>query len=216
MTGCLALPFRLLAMALLVGLLYFGWTERDRIAPLWHQLVDHRAGPGAGATGRAGSAALAHAQGKIDSLNGWRADSVVLTPSEMASLVGAGLDARVRGELDSLSVTLGDHRLSVAGRIRTAGLPRVVLGPLAGALDEREPVRAAGTVTVVAPGLAAWAVDEFMVRDFPFPREMVPRIVGLVTGKRDGGVVTIAIPAGIGGVRVHPDGVTLYPSDSQP
>jgi len=216
MSGCLGLPFRLLGLLVLVGLGYLGWKERDRIASYWHQVVGRGAAAADGSTGRAGADALARAQAKIDSLNGWRADSVVLTASEMASLVGAGLDGRVRNELDSLAVTLGSGRIAVAGRIRTAGLPREVLGPLSGALDEREPVRAAGTVSVMGAGMAAWTVDEFMVRDFPFPSEMVPRIVGVVTGKREGGVVSIAIPAGIGGVRVHPDGVTLYPSVAQP
>jgi hypothetical protein len=216
MLGCLALPFRALGIVLLVGLLYFGWTERDRLAPIWHRVTGHPAGAGAGATGRAGSDALARARGKIDSLNGWRADSVVLSAAEMASLVGAGLDGRVRNELDSLAVTLGIGRIAVAGRIRTAGLPREVLGPLSGALEEREPVRAAGTVAVTGPGQASWTVDEFRVGDFPFPSEMVPRIVGVVTGKREGGVISIVIPAGIGRVRVHPDGVTLYPSVVQP
>ena len=216
MWGCLTLPFRLLALLVLIALLYVGWTERDRIAAAWHQVGGAPVGAVVGATGHAGSEALVRAQEKIDSLNGWRADSVVLTASEMASLVGAGLDGRVRGELDSLSVTLGEDRLVVAGRIRTAGLPREVLGPLAGALDEREPVRAAGPVIVTGPQLAAWTVEEFAVRDFDFPREMVPRIIGIVTGRKQGGVVAIGIPAGIGGVRVHPDGVTLYPSPSRP
>ena len=216
MSGCLGLPFRLLALLMLLGLGYLGWRERDRIASYWHQVVDHGPVAADGSTGRAGADALARARSKIDSLNGWRADSVVLTAPEMASLVGAGLDGRVRNELDSLSVTLGNGRIAVSGRIRTAGLPREVLGPLSGALDEREPVRAAGTVTVTGPREAAWTVDEFMVRDFPFPSEMVPRIVGVVTGRREGGVVSIAIPEGIGGVRVHPDGVTLYPSVAQP
>jgi len=160
--------------------------------------------------------ALERATDKIDSLNGWRADSVQLTAAEMASLVGAGLDPRVRAELDSLEVTLGEGRIAVAGRIRTAGLPRDVLGPLAGAFNEREPIRGAGPVEVTGPGQAEWRLDAFQVRDFEFPREMVPRIVGLVAGDSRDSVLSIAIPAGIGRVRVHPDGVTLYPSSPQP
>ena len=104
----------------------------------------------------------------------------------MASLIGAGLDSRVRNELDSLEVTLGADRISVAGRIRTAGLPQEVLGPLAGAFDEREPIRAAGPVRVTAPRRASWQVDAFQVREFEFPREVVPRIVGLVAGDKTG------------------------------
>jgi hypothetical protein len=216
MLGCLTLPVRLAGLLLLAAALYVGWKERDRIAPLWRRLTERPAAEGVGTTGRPGEASLRSAQGKIDSLNGWRADSVVLTAAELASLVGAGLEGRVRGELDSLSVTLADGRISVAGRIRTAGLPREVLGPLAGAFDEREPVRGAGALSVAGPGQALWRVDAFQVRDFEFPHEMVPRIVGLVAGDGAGGALRITIPPGIGGLRVHPDGVTLYPSSPQP
>ena len=216
MFGCLTLPFRLAGLLVLAAALYFGWRERDRIAPLWRRLTERPAAEAAGTTGRPGDASLRSAEGKIDSLNGWRADSVVLTAAELASLLGAGLERRLRGELDSLSVTLGEGRITVAGRIRTAGLPREVLGPLAGAFDEREPVRAAGALTVAGAGRALWQVDAFQVRDFDFPREMVPRIVELVAGDGAGGALPIAIPAGIGGVRVHPGSVTLYPSVPQP
>ncbi len=216
MLGCLSLPFRLLGLLIVAGAVYLGWTNRDRIAPYWHRLTDRPAASAVGETGYPGEAALAAATDKIDSLNGWRADSVTLTAAEMASLVGAGLDRRLRGELDSLAVTLGDGRIAVAGKIRTAGLPREVLGPLAGAFEEREPIRGAGPVRVSGPGRAEWQVDAFQVRDFEFPREMVPRIVGLVAGSKRDSVLSIAIPVGIGGVRVHPDGVTLYPSSRQP
>jgi len=214
--GCLSLPFRLLGLLFVAGVVYLAWTERDRIALYWDRLTDRPAATASGTTGRPGEAALRLATEKIDSLNGWRADSVILTASEMASLVGAGLDQRVRSELDSLAVTLGEGRIAVAGNIRTAGLPREVLGPLAGAFEDREPIRGAGGVRVTAPGTAEWRLDAFQVRDFEFPREMVPRIVGLISGDRRDSVLRIAIPAGIGGVRVHPDRVTLYPSSGPP
>ncbi|HQR16973.1 MAG TPA: hypothetical protein PK948_01310 [Gemmatimonadales bacterium] len=216
MRGCLALPGRLLSLLLLAAIVYFGWTERARIAGYWHRLTDRPSAGAVGAIGRPGEESLLSATNKIDSLNGWRADSVVLTAAEMASLIGAGLDSRVRSELDSLEVTLGIDRISVSGRIRTEGLPREVLGPLAGAFDQREPIRAAGPVRILAPGRATWQVDAFQVRDFEFPREMVPRIVGLVAGDQRDSVLTIEVPEGIGGVRVHPGGVTLYPSGRQP
>lgn len=216
MLGCVTLPFRLLGFLLFAGLVYLGWTERERIAPYWHRLTDRPAAAATGDAGRPGVDALRRANDRIDSLNGWRADSVRLTAAEMASLVGAGLDARLRGELDSLSVTLGTGRIAVAGRIRTGGLPRELLGPLTGALAEREAVQAAGVLVVAAPGRAEWRIDAFRVRDFDFPREMVPKIVGVVGGAGRDSVLTVVIPPGIGRIRVQPDGVTLYPSGSPP
>jgi hypothetical protein len=216
MRGCLALPGRLLMLLLLGAVLYFGWMERDRITAYWRRLTDRPSANAFGATGRPSEASLQGATSKIDSLNGWRADSVVLTAAEMASLVGAGLDQRVRGELDSLAVTLGEGRIAVAGRIRTAGLPREVLGPLAGAFEEWEPIKGAGPVEVTGEGRAEWRIDAFQVRDFEFPREVVPRIVGLVAGDKRDSVLGVSIPPGVGGVRVYPGGVTLYPSSRQP
>jgi len=216
MLGCLSLPFRLLGLLIVAAVLYLGWTERARIAPYWHRLTDRPPATATGTAGRPGESAMQRATNKIDSLNGWGADSVTLTAAEMASLVGAGLDQQVRRELDSLEVTLGEGRIAVSGKIRTAGLPRDVLGPLAGALNDREPVSGAGPVQVTGPGRAEWRLDAFQVRDFDFPREMVPRIVGLLAGDKRDSVLSIAIPAGIGRVRVHPNGVTLYPSSRQP
>lgn len=216
MYGCLSLPFRLLGLLIVAALVYVGWMERARLAPYWHRLTDRPAATAVGTTGRPGVLALRRATDKVDSLNGWGADSVTLSASEMASLVGAGLDQRVRSELDSLAVTLGEGRIAVAGKIRTAGLPRDVLGPLAGAFNDREPIQGAGPVQVTGPGLAEWRLDAFQVRDFEFPREMVPRIVGLLAGDQRDSVLSIVIPVGIGRVRVHPDGVTLYPSSQLP
>lgn len=216
MAGCLALPFRLLGLALLIGAAYLGWMERDRIATHWHRLTDRPAAAAEGSVGRPGVDALRRATDKVDSLNGWRADSVLLTAAEMASLIGAGLDSRLRGQLDSLVVTLGEDRIAVGGKIRTAGLPRDVLGPLAGAFEEREPIQGAGAVRVTGAGEAVWLVDAFQVRDFDFPREVVPRIVGLVAGNPRDTVLAIAIPLGIGAVRVSPERVTLYPSTQSP
>ncbi|TFG46845.1 MAG: hypothetical protein E4H41_00890 [Gemmatimonadales bacterium] len=210
------MPFRLLGLLIVAALVYVGWMERARLAPYWHRLTDRPAATAVGTTGRPGVLALRRATDKVDSLNGWGADSVTLSASEMASLVGAGLDQRVRSELDSLAVTLGEGRIAVAGKIRTAGLPRDVLGPLAGAFNDREPIQGAGPVQVTGPGLAAWRLDAFQVRDFEFPREMVPRIVGLLAGDQRDSVLSIVIPVGIGRVRVHPDGVTLYPSSQLP
>jgi hypothetical protein len=134
----------------------------------------------------------------------------------MASLIGAGLPALVRRDIDSLQVELLEGAIRVRGRIRTEGLPREVLGPFAGALRPWEPVAFTGRVGIASPGRAEWTVTEFQVRDFQFPREMVPRMMDFLSRQETRGRLAVIVPQGIGNVRVHPGGVALYPSRTEP
>ncbi|MGH7656926.1 MAG: hypothetical protein ACREL6_01740, partial [Gemmatimonadales bacterium] len=122
MMGCLTWPFKALAFLILVAALVAAWFYRDRLIPIVRDLV--RPGEAAEATGRPGTAALLDARDKVDSLNGWDADSVILTAAEAASLLGDGLDPAVRRELDSMEVELGDGRISVSAVLNTARIPR--------------------------------------------------------------------------------------------
>jgi hypothetical protein len=146
----------------------------------------------------------------VDSLNGWRADSVVLTASEFASLVGSGMDRELRSQLDSLQVELLDGEIQVSARLRTERLPREALGPFGGALRPTEPVRAAGPVRVTRPGAGEWSVRSFRIGDFAVPDEMVPGLVGFALGDPKRKTVPVKVPAGIRAIRVRPGGATLY------
>jgi hypothetical protein len=209
--GCLSLPFKLLGGVALILALAIGWLYRDRLGTEFHRLLDLPGGGDApAATGRPGSRALVSAQSKIDSLNGWGADSVVLTPSEVASLIGAGLNPSLRRQLDSLQVELLDGSVAVNAKLATARLPRELTGPLTVALREREPVQAAGPIQVVGPGKAEWAVQSFRIRDFPIPRDAVPKLVAKAFGDSTRRTVPVRIPPGIREIRIRPSGATLF------
>jgi hypothetical protein len=209
--GCLAAPFKLLGLFGLLAALAIGWLYRDRLAAEFHRLVD-RAGTREEPTGagRPGLRALSSAQSKIDSLNAWGADSVVLSASEVASLIGAGLTPGLRRQLDSLQVELGEGEVSVGAMLATARLPRELVGPLAVALRSREPVKAAGPLTVVAPRKAEWTVRSFSIRDIPIPRDAVPKLVAKAFGDSTRKAVPVRIPDGVRQIRVRPSGATLY------
>jgi hypothetical protein len=160
--------------------------------------------------GRPGVSALGSARAKVDSLNGWRADSVVLTPSEFASLVGSGMDRQLRGQLDSLQVELLEGEIRVSARLRTAALSPELIGPLAGALGPTEPVDAAGPLRVTRPGVGEWRVRSFRIGDFPIPDEMVPRLVGQALGDPRRTAVPVKVPQGVRAIRIRPGGATLY------
>jgi hypothetical protein len=208
--GCLSAPFKLLGGLGLIVLLIVGWLYRDRLADELRKVL----GPGlrSGETvisGRPGTRALLSARSKIDSLNGWRADSVILSASEVASMIGVGLDPSVRSQLDSLEVQLLDGSIGVSALLATARLPRELIGPLAVALRPKERIEAAGPLQVVAPRQAEWAVRSFRIRDFPIPRDAVPKLVSRALGDSTRRTVPIRIPAGIREIRIRPSGATL-------
>ena len=208
--GCLTAPFKLLGCLGLLIALGLAWLYRDRVEHEVRRVIERVQGVVPSSSGRPGVSALESAKAKVDSLNGWRADSVVLTPSEFASLVGSGMDRHLRGQLDSLQVELLDGEIRVSARLRTAGLSPELMGPLAGALGPTEPVDASGPVRVTRPGAGEWRVRTFRIGDFPVPEEMVPRLVGQALGDRRRTAVPVKVPEGVRAIRVRPGGATLY------
>jgi hypothetical protein len=207
--GCLSLPFKLLGGLAVVIALAVGWLYRDRLSSELGRLVNRSSGETPMSTGRPGATALSSANSKVDSLNGWRADSIVLTASEVASLIGSGLNPALRRQLDSLQVELQEGEVAVKAKLATARLPRELTGPLALALREREPVQAGGPIRVTGRGKAEWAVQSFRIRDFPIPRDAVPKLMAKAFGDSTRSI-PIRIPAGIREIRVHPHGAILF------
>jgi hypothetical protein len=208
--GCLTAPFKFLGFLTLLVALAVGWLYRDRLADEGRKVLGSITGSDVASTGgRPGSRALLSAHAKIDSLNGWRADSVVLTASEVASMIGAGLDPSLRSQLDSLQVELQDGSIAVRARLATARLPRELVGPLSVALRPTEPIEAAGPLEVVGPRRAEWALKSFRLRNFPIPRDAVPKLVSKALGDPNKQTVPVKIPAGIREIRIHPNGATL-------
>ena len=209
--GCLAAPFKFVGCLGLLAALFIGWLYRDRLMGEARQLfgsVAEREVPAA--AGRPGSRSLITARAKIDSLNGWRADSVVLSATEVASMIGAGLDPSLRSQLDSLQVELQDGSITVRARLATARLPRELVGPLSMALKPTEPIEAAGPLEVVGPQKAEWALRSFSIRSFPLPRDAVSKLVSKALGQPGKRAIPVRIPAGIRQIRVRPSGAILY------
>jgi len=210
--GCLTAPFRALGCLVVVGGLALGWLYRDQVvrtARGWIARAESPA-PTAASSGRPGARALASAKSKVDSLNGWGADSVVLTPSELASLVGDGMDSEVRRQLDSLRVEPLDGELRVRARLRTGRLPSDVLGPLAIALRETEPIEAIGPLRVLRPSVGEWDVRSIRIRELPLPVDLVHRVVGRVLGNPQQESVPVRVPRGVHAIRLLPGSAILY------
>ncbi len=209
--GCLSVPIKFIGGLAILMALAVGWLYRDHLSSELQRLLHGtRSGGPPAVLGRPGSRALISAKSKIDSLNGWRADSVVLTPAEVASLIGAGLDPGLRRQLDSIQVELQEGEIAVNAKLATARLPRELTGPLSVALREREPIKAAGPIEVIGPGKAEWAVRSFRIREFPIPPDAVPKLVAKAFGDTARRSLPVRIPAGIREIRVRPSGATLF------
>ena len=215
MIGCLTAPFKVLGCLGLIAVLLVGWLYRDRVLREGRRLLgqvqqDACRPERSASSGRPGVHALASAHAKIDSLNGWGADSVVLSSAEVASLMGQGLSPKFRQELDSLQVTLLDGEVDVRARLRTARLPKEVVGPLAFALRPTEPVEAIGPLRVTGPASGEWAVRSLRIRDVPIPTDAVKRLVARALDDPARRTVPWQVPEGVRAVRVRPGGVTVY------
>lgn len=209
------LPFRVLGIFVLAALVSAAWLFRAELLRLVRpQVARVTESIGADAGGRPGPAALARARDKVDSLHGWNADSIVLSASEMASLLADGLPREARGHLDSITLVLGDGRVTVSARLETAQIPRETLGPLAGALEPWERVSAAGPVTVVKPGQAEWRIDALTLRGFTLPESASRRLMERALPGSNAGVVPVALPKGVAGLRVRREGVALYRTEA--
>lgn len=207
----LLLPLRLVGLLLLAALISGAWLfRRDLYRIVRPQVARVSEALGAGGPGRPGSAELARARDKVDSLQGWSADSVLLTADEMASLVAAGLPAEARKRLDSLTLELGEGRVIVSARLSTRHIPPDVLGPLAGALEPWEWVSAGGTVELASPGQAEWRVDALTLRGFTLPEEASRELVARALPGVTDGAVPLTLPRGVAGLRIRPTGVALY------
>jgi hypothetical protein len=135
--------------------------------------------------------------------------SVTLTAAELASLIGDGLDPVARRALDSLRVVLTRDRFAVEAQLVTTRLDTKLFGPVGFVLAPREPLRMAGPASVASPGRVAWKPDEVVLRAFPFPPAVIPRLVNAILSVTDG-AVPIVVPETVGDLRIRPDGVTFY------
>jgi hypothetical protein len=214
MNGCLKGVLRLVGAAALIAVLALVWWFR---APIMSTFARWFGGSTAlppvadTAVGAPTPSAVASGKAKVGNLG--RAagpDSVVLTPNEMASLIGGGIDWNVRKMYDSLRVELQEDTVVIHARLDTRALPPGTLGPFAGMFGEREPLRMAGTVTIGRPGTALYAVSQISLRGFEIPRPVVHAIARQMAGATSDGAIPMKVDPAVSGVAVHPTGVVLY------
>jgi hypothetical protein len=135
-----------------------------------------------------------------------------LTAGDVAALVSRALEeAGGRHVLDSIKVALLQNEIRVSGVLDLSGVPRSTLGPLASVLGDKEPASIGGPLSADSSGGLVLTVTYLRLREFPFPRSTIPRIL---RAARVPGAMGARVPlpgtAAIGDVRVSPSGMRLY------
>jgi len=213
MNGCLKGIFRLGCAAVLICALALVWWFRAPILQTFaHWFGRSTALPSIADTAVGAPTPRATASGKekvsrLETSAG--PDSVILTPNEVASLIGSGIDWSVRKLYDSLRVELQEGRLVLHARLDTRALPPGTLGPFAGMFGEHEPLRMSGTLAVERPGLARYTIKEISLRGIEIPGPMVHSIASQMAGAANG-AIPLKLDPSISDVAVHPTGVVLY------
>jgi hypothetical protein len=214
--GCLKGLLRLGALAAIAAVLLALWWFRQpilRSSARWFGRSQALPPVADTAVGAPTPAAVASAQAKLRSLGaaeGAAPDSVVLTANEMASLIGGGIDWTVRKTYDSLRVELLDGAFAIHARLDTRSLPPDALGPLAGIVQPREPLRLGGTLAIERPGIARFTVREISVRGIAFPAPAVKAIARQVAGADPDGAIPVRVDRAIADIAIRPTGVVLY------
>jgi hypothetical protein len=137
------------------------------------------------------------------------AEHVRLTADEMASIIQSRLDPVARRALDSLRLSLTEKRVTLDGQVLMDVFSGELLGPLAGYVHGRQPIRVGGPVAVRDTGMVSWTPDEVTVMALPLPHSAIPRLVNYLTGGSEGQFI-LPVPRTVGDVEVGPSGVTFY------
>jgi hypothetical protein len=212
--GCLRGAFRLGCAIAAICVLALGWWFREPIMQTvarWFGRPQTLPSTADTTVGAPTPSAVASSQEKVARLE--RAagpDSVVLTPNEVASLIGSGIDYNVRKMYDSLRVELQEGRLVIHARLDTRALPPGSLGPFQGMLGPREPLQIGGELGIERPGVARFVIQDISLRGIAFPAPMVKSLARQVAGASPDGAIPFKVDPAVSDLVVHPTGVVLY------
>ena len=218
MDGCFKGLLRLGCFVAIAAVLLVLWWFREpilRTGARWFGRTEALPPVADTAVGAPTPKAVASGQTKVGTLRASAGpDSVVLTPNEVASLIGSSIDWRVRKTYDSLRVELLEGSLAVHARLDTRALPPDALGPFASFVQPREPLRLGGTLEIARPGTALFTVREISLRGIAFPGPAVKSIARQTAGANADGAIPLQVDRAISRIVIHPTGVVLYRTNS--
>jgi hypothetical protein len=214
--GCFS---RLGCLALVAILAVAGWFTRDRWLTHVHRIVSSptaATGPAAETWQPLTPDAAVRGRRAIDALNNPRGPVYTnLSAAELTAYVSQAAGKMLPASADSVQAAVIGDAIFIRAIVPTKDIAGSgALGPLAGLLNEREPLQLGGTLHVIRPGMSEFQVRSIKLRDFSVPSGAIPRLVKQITrGKQVPGVAADALPVptprNLGDVRIANGRVTL-------
>lgn len=147
---------------------------------------------------------------------------VTLSPGDLAGFLATGIAQALPRSASDPQVAIEGNRLHIRALVNMRDLAgEGALGSALGialgrALNDRDTLHIAGTMSVLHPGLAQYHVDKLAVRSVDIPPRLVPQLVRSMRNRVPmpdslaDDAFPIPLPASIGDVRIANGRVTLY------
>jgi hypothetical protein len=139
---------------------------------------------------------------------------VTLGGADVASYIFLQVAKQLPASADSVAARVTGETVAIRATMDTKDLGASVLGVLGALLRGRQHVQMAGTLAVIAPGMAEFRVTEVQVGSIALPTPVISQLVGSMVKKRPPGLDENALPVStppyIGDVRVAHGKITLY------
>ena len=213
--GCIA---RLGCLFMLVVLAAVAWYERDWWLP---RVLHQQSGPVAVAPAEhwapLSDAAADSASAAIQRLSEPRGQVFErVSPAALASYIYREAAKRPPTPADSVEAMVVGDKLSLRAVVPLKDLGGA-LGSAIGIVHDRERVELTGTLNVLKPGLAEFAVSEARIRGLPIPKGMIATLIDRLEpvpapAGSDPNALPLPIPRYIGDIRVGGANgtITLY------
>jgi hypothetical protein len=139
-----------------------------------------------------------------------------LSPGDLTAYIFEELSKQLPPSAQQIESAIIDRHLWVRANIKLTDFGGAdALGPLAGILGDREPVRFGGTIEIVQPGLAEYQVDALRFRELSVPSAVIPKLLRKSEhGARPAGLsdnaLPLVVPRYIADVRIRNGKITLY------
>lgn len=141
---------------------------------------------------------------------------VTLEPGELVAFLIEPFAAQLPGSARAAQVAVSEGRVYVKADVRLVdlGLDESI-GAMIGSLDRRDTIVIGGVFEPIGSGRGQFLVEEVVMGEFSVPRALAPKLAaairrGTVPADVAPNGFPVALPTGVGDVRIRGDRITVY------